>query len=95
VDPILLVVFQSMSEPEQPEPKVAEAGPGNAGNACFKCQINARSLAEPKYGYTWSECYRINTCDQNVTVYLGKLQESTNGVYATTLSKSFKQGQHG
>ena len=24
-----------MSEPEQPEPEVAEAGPGNAGNACF------------------------------------------------------------
>ena len=33
--PFFLVVFQSMSEPEQPEPEVAEAGPGNAGNACF------------------------------------------------------------
>jgi len=83
-----------MSEPEQPEPEVAEAGPGNAGSACF-VRLMPDLLQFPS----------TDIHGQNVTVNIhvtrmsqcifGKLQESTNGVYATTLSNSFKQGQHG
>ena len=35
MDPILSSRIPIKTEPEQREPEMAEAGPGNAGNACF------------------------------------------------------------